>query len=177
VPPPDISTLAEIDVELARFSLSRSAPVRPTAMPLTCPRAFICRERSGRSPRRTRRFSAGPAYGTRSGAAACWTALQQCTDRRCAIDTLPMHHPPVSVAGAATGRTARRELSAREAARLSATRTTGASVAAGDRKSLAPCALLRAYNLRHALQRFLKSALACGGCAAARHFNSGRDRC
>jgi hypothetical protein len=42
---------------------------------------------------------------------------------------------------------------------------------------LAPCALPRTHDLRHASQRFLKNALACGGCAAARHFNSGRDRC
>jgi hypothetical protein len=80
---------------------------------------------------RTRRFSAGPTYGTRSGAAACWTALQQCTHRRCSIQAQALKNPWASVAGAATGRTARRELSAREAARLSATRTTGASIAAG----------------------------------------------
>jgi hypothetical protein len=131
VPPPDSTLWPKIDVEPARFSLSRSAAVRPTTMSLTCPRAFICRERSGRSPPCTRRFSAAPAYGARSGAATCWTALQQCTHRRSAIQALPMQNPPGSVAGAAPGRTARRELSARAAARRSATRTTGASVAAG----------------------------------------------
>jgi hypothetical protein len=44
-------------------------------MPLTCPRAPVCHERSRRSSLDKRRFSAGLTNGPRSGAAACWTAL------------------------------------------------------------------------------------------------------
>ena len=55
-------------------ALTQSAQlsVCPTAVALTRPRAPVCRERSGRSPQRARRFSAGPANGPRSGAAPCW---------------------------------------------------------------------------------------------------------
>ena len=37
-------------------------------------RGLRCRERSGRSPRSARRFSAGPPNGPRSGPVACWAA-------------------------------------------------------------------------------------------------------
>jgi hypothetical protein len=67
-----------------------------------------------------------------------------------------MRNPPASVAGAACGRTARLELSAREAARLSATRTTGASVAAGDGKFEHRAQHFDAHNLRHTLRKKLQ---------------------
>ena len=59
---------------VAGFSLSPSAMVRRTPLPFTCPRAFTCRERSGRSPRARGASAPGQRIGPRSGAAACSAA-------------------------------------------------------------------------------------------------------
>jgi hypothetical protein len=49
------------------------------------PRASACRERSGRSPRRARRFSAGPTNGPRSGAAALLDSARAAAPLVCQI--------------------------------------------------------------------------------------------
>ncbi len=91
--------------ELSGTSVSTRSPsfVGLTPKPLTCPRASMCRERGGRSPRRARRFSAGPAYGTRSGAAASSAAHTVCVPLRVArtnacanAQTLARKEPPCS---------------------------------------------------------------------------------
>jgi hypothetical protein len=163
-PASSITALATRRVEAA---LSRERTVHPTAMPLTCPRAFICRERSGRSPRA--RGASAPGQPTARG------QVQRLVGRRCSnVPTGAVRfgrrrrrthapawpvRPPAALRAASFPRERQRAFRPRGPQALLLRLATG---------SFSPVRTAADAQLTTVHQRIFKNALACGGCAAAR---------
>jgi hypothetical protein len=138
-------------------------------MPLTCPRALICRERSGRSPRA--RGASAPGQPTARG------QVQRLVGRRCSnVPTGAVRFrrrrrrtpaPAWPVRSPAALRAASFPRERQRAFRPRGPQALLLRLAIG---SFGPVRTAADAQLTTAHQRILKNALACGGCAAARHY-------
>jgi hypothetical protein len=145
-----------------------------TAMPLTCPRAFICRGRSGRSPRArgasapgqpTARGQVQPLVGRLCSNMPTGAVRFRSRRRRTHAPAWPVR-PPAALRAASFPRERQRAVRPRGPQALLLRLATG---------SFSPVRTAADAQLTTAHQRIFENALACGGYAAARHYNSSGD--